>query len=146
MRLMTGMLGASNYPALAQPGDVAVAIAEFMQDGVGMFARLGARRPEPARRPAQRDCLPDQLQSPEPGVIDWLGDAEMAHLRIGEYLIDRVDRSRRYAGLVEPLDPFRAVARDGDRLDSGVERLPVLRAQPTRNVIRMVGHFRCIER
>ena len=39
-----------------------------------------------------------------------LRDAEMLDLRIGEDLVDRVDRPARHAGLVEALDPVGAAA------------------------------------
>src|SRR3954462_7789963 len=43
------------YAALAQSGDVAVAIAEFAQDLLAVLARFGAGGAQPARGAAQRD-------------------------------------------------------------------------------------------
>src|SRR5579885_2769975 len=141
--LATGpdVFGSSDDAALAQAGDVGVGVAELAQDLVAVLAELGAGGFEPARRAAQRHRLADQAGGAEQRMLDRLGDAEMLYLRVGKYLVDRVDRAGGHAGAVEPVDPFGAVALPGDRLDRRIERLAVLRAQPAGLVVGVVGEL-----
>src|SRR5215472_10749208 len=117
MRLMTGMTASSDDAALAQPGDLAGVVAERLEDRLGVLAGFRAGGLETARRAAQGHGLTDQLDAAERRVLDRLSDPEMLDLRVGEDLVDPIDRAGRDTGLIEPLDPFGAVARLGDRLD-----------------------------
>ena len=111
-----------------------------------MRARLRAGSCNPARCAAQRHRLADEFERTKGGMLDRLRDAEMANLRVGEYLVDRVNRSCRYAGGVEPFDPLGAVPAQCDRFDCRVERLAVLRARPAAAVIGMRGQVGDVER
>src|SRR5207253_165199 len=93
MRLITGMVLASHDMAPAQPGDVAVAVAELLEDRRGVLAGIGAGGLEPARRAAQAHRLADQFDAAERGMLDRLRDPEMLDLRVGEHLVDRIDRA-----------------------------------------------------
>ena len=50
----------------------------------------------------------------------------MLDLRVGEHLIDGIDRSAWHAGLVEALDPFGAGASGRINIDLGIERIAIL--------------------
>src|SRR5258708_147165 len=91
-----------------------------------MLAALRRRRAQARRRPAQRHGLSDKVEMPELRMLDRLSDAEMLDLRIGEDLIDRVDRSTRHPGAIEDIDPRGAVALRRIVLDRGVERIAVV--------------------
>src|SRR6185437_10456735 len=58
-------------------------------------------------------------------MLDRLSDAEMLNLRIGEDLIDRIDRSAGDAGAVEYVDPLGAGALRRVVLERGVEHVAV---------------------
>src|SRR3954470_16533529 len=149
IRLMTGIgrsLYPSDDPALAQARDVAVVIAECAQNFVAVLAGLRAGALQPARRAAQRHRLSNETEPAEGRVLDRRCDAEMPDLRIGEDLIHLIDRPGRHAGLVKSLDPFGAVARLGDCLDRGVERLAIVGAQLAGPVIRMIREVRDVQR
>ncbi len=51
--------------------------------------------------------------------------AEVLHLRVGEHLVDAVDRAAGDAGALEQLHPVRGRLRAGDLGDGGVDRLAV---------------------
>ena len=65
-------------------------------------------------------------------MLDRPRDAEMLDLRLGEGLVDGVDRPARHARLVERVDPVRRGVGLGDLADALVQRLAVLRAQRRR--------------
>src|ERR1700734_837532 len=113
---------------LMQRGDVALAETELLEHRVGMLAELRRPRHELRRRARQRDALADQAHLALVLLGHALRDAEMLHLRVGEHLVDRVDRATGHAGLVHALDPFGAAAADEIAIDLGVERIAVLRA------------------
>jgi hypothetical protein len=117
--------------------------AEFIEDGVGVLALVGAGGVEPARGAAEGHRLADQLDIPQLGMVNRLGDAEMLDLRVGEDLIHLVDRPRRHPGLVEPVDPFGAGVQACDLLDRRVQCLAVGRARAASlvvGVLRQIGH------
>ncbi len=58
-------------------------------------------------------------------MLDRLGDADMPDLRVGEDLIDGVDRSAGHAGAIEDIDPRGAIALRRIVLDRGVEHIAV---------------------
>ena len=64
----------------------------------GVLAGIGAGGREAARRAAQRHRLADQLDAAQRAVFDALRDPEMLDLRVGENLVDRIDRACRHAG------------------------------------------------
>ncbi len=61
----------------------------------------------------------------------------MLYLRVGEHLIDRIERPARHANFVHQLDPIGARPPLGDLGDLLVERLAVLRARRSVGVIRV---------
>src|SRR5260370_30334867 len=91
-----------------------------------MLAALRRRRAQARRRPAQRHRLTDKVEAPERGMLDRLGDADMLDLRVGEDLIDGIDRSAGHAGAIEDINPRGAVALRRIVLDRGVERIAVV--------------------
>src|SRR5579875_3034899 len=74
------------------------------------------------RMAAQMERLPDRLQRSEPWMVDRFGDAEMAHLRIGKGLFDRIDRAARHSGLVQYFDPVGVRLLPNDLRQMRVER------------------------
>src|SRR6266851_6373466 len=83
-------------------GDRRGIVAEFAQHFLGVFALVrGRAQLVRLRVAAHMDRLADDVEGAELRMIDRAADAEMLHLRIGKDLVDRVDRSARYAGLVE---------------------------------------------
>src|SRR5688572_6669166 len=86
---------------LAQCRDLRVVVAQVLQNLHGVLARLGrVLQLLRLRIAAQVDRLADDRLLPVFRMVDRLRDAEMLHLRIGEYLVDRVDRAARDAGLL----------------------------------------------
>jgi hypothetical protein len=73
-----------------------------------------------ARRPAQLDGLIDDLGVAKYWMVHLGRHAEMAHLRIGEYLVHLVDRAAGHAGYVEDVDPFAARLAAGNLGDRGM--------------------------
>jgi len=74
-------------------------------------------------------------------VIDGLGDADVAHLRIGEDFIHLVDRSAGDARVVDALDPLGRRPRLGDLLDRRIEPVAVLRSRLVVGVVGIVGEM-----
>src|SRR5260221_818214 len=97
-----------------QTGDIAIAIAELVQNGVSVVTGIWARRNQLARRPAEGDRLTHQFDRAENRVLHRLRDTEMLYLWVGKHLVDRIDRAARHPGSVKALDPLAAVvlARD----------------------------------
>ena len=85
------------------------------------------------------DRLADDLLRPELGVVDRPGDAEMLHLRVGEGLVDRVDRAARHADLVQALDPIGVRVLADDLVQMRDQRRAVLGAGHDRGEIGVVG-------
>ena len=88
---------------------------------------------------AHVDRLADHLLRAELRVSDRPGDPEMLDLRIGEGLVDRIDRPARHAGLVEPLDPISVGMLPDELGEMRIERRPVFGARDHRREIRIVG-------
>ena len=66
-----------------------------------MFTLFRRGRAKFPWRAAEINRLADQLLMAMLGSIDGAGDAEVAHLRIGENLVDSVDGSAGDAGRIE---------------------------------------------
>ena len=93
-----------------------------------MLALLGRRPPQGPRCTAELDGLAHQLLASELRVFDRSCDADMADLRIGEDLVDFVDRPAGDAGAIENLDPFRRRFRARNCFDDAVELIAMLEA------------------
>src|SRR6202046_2629135 len=91
---------------LMQRGDVALADTEFLEHRIGVLPKLWRPHHELRRRARQRDALADEPHLALVLLGHALRDAEMLHLRVGEHLVDRVDRATGHAGLVYAFDPF----------------------------------------
>src|SRR3989454_10152663 len=88
-----------------------------------MLAELGRRRLHCGRSTRQLHRLAQHVEAAEPRVLDRGGDAEVLYLRIGEHLVDAVDRAAGNAAAVQLRYPF--LARAGgeafieDRVEAG---------------------------
>ena len=71
---------------------------------------------------------PTSSTSPRSCERTRLSEPEVAHLRVGEHLIDGVDRAAGHPGLVQQLDPVRARGAAQDRRQLGIQRIAVVRA------------------
>ena len=54
---------------------------------------------------AHMDRLADNVERAKLRVIDRAADLQMLNLRVGEDLVDRVDRAARHAGFAQLVDP-----------------------------------------
>ena len=111
-----------------------------------MLAELRRRRGDLALGARHDERLADHVERRLVLLLHALGDAEMLDLRIGEHLVDVVDRAARHAGLVHDLDPFRAALVRRVGIDLGVERLAVLRARLGVLVLRLLHQRLAAER
>src|SRR5712672_2514606 len=134
---MSMLLRTSNRIGLAQGGDLLCAVAELLEHRASVLAELGRRRVQLAGRARQREGLADQR---ELALLHRLRHADMLDLRVGEHLVDRIDRSARHARLVEPVDPLGAAALDGVPVDLGIERVAVLRAAGAGRIVGIGDH------
>src|SRR6266404_6325728 len=133
----------SNDAAGAQAFDGFVVEAQARQHIVCVLAEFRAGTELLGlRRGAEIDRLADDLDVAELGMMDRLGDAEMLDLRLGEGLVDAVDRPARHAGLVQGGNPLRAGLGPGDRADALVYGLAVLRAQGAAFMLGMAEQLR----
>src|SRR5262249_55696721 len=133
----------SDRVGLAQRRDLLGVEPEFLEHRVGVLADAGRRGDELARRARHCEGLPDQR---ELAVLHRLRHRDVLDLGIGKHVVDRVDRPRRDARLVEALDPVGAGARYGAPADLGVERVAVLRAARAVSVLRMRDQLGRLER
>src|SRR5256885_1372248 len=117
---------------LLQRLDLRLRESHLAQHLGGMLAPARRRRGEPARSAPQGHRLPDDAQR-----LLFLHDAEMRDLRVGEHLIDPVDRTARNAGGVQRLDPLRARAVREVPFQRGVQGIAVLRARRRRRIGRI---------
>ena len=62
----------------------------------------------------------------------------MLHLRVGEHLVDGIDRAARHAGFVQAFDPIGAAAAGEITVDFDIERVAVLRARRAVGVVRIL--------
>src|SRR5262249_51173168 len=132
-----GRLGASgqgarssNNATLTQSSDRIRIQAKADQHFVGVLAELRGRpHGLRLRSAAEVDGLTDDLDVPEMGMLHRPGDGEVAHLRLGERLIDAVDCTARDPSLVQELDPVGAGLFPGDLANALVQRIAVLRTQ-----------------
>src|SRR5215472_2617881 len=127
---------ASDDAVLAQPLDCRRIVAELAQHLVSVLALVGCRAQFVRLRiMAHMDRLTDNPLRSELGVIDWLGDAEMLDLRVGERLVDRVDWPARHAGLGQQLDPIGAGMPAHDLVQKRDQRRAILGAGDHRGEI-----------
>src|SRR5690348_13045911 len=73
------------------------------------------------------------------GAFDGARDSDMPHLRVGEYLVDAIDRAAWHTGAVENIDPLRRWPSPRDRLDRRVELIAVAQARLSARVRRIDG-------
>ena len=93
-----------------------------------MLPDLGRRRHYRRGRAREPRRLAQHLEAAELRVLDRRGGAEMAHLRIGEHLVDTIDRPAGHARAVEDLDPFGARLLLQAFVERGVQARAVLGA------------------
>src|SRR5665213_1946470 len=129
-RAALGSLMRSDRAGRPQIGDVGLVVAEIAQDLVAVLAEVGGGVAHAGRfrRLHHVDRLADDLQFAEPLVIHRPRHFEVLDLRVGEGLVDRVERAARHADLVQQLDPIDARFLLGDLAQHLVELLAVLRA------------------
>ena len=89
-----------------------------------LVGRGGANR---RRRPAQLDRLVYHIESTHSGMIDRGRHVQVLHLRIGEHLVHRIDRTARTSSPVQQFNPVRARVGRGDFRYCGIHLDPVLR-------------------
>src|SRR5688572_776359 len=90
----------SNNPALREAGDLLVGVADGGEDLLVVLAQLGGGRTDGLARGAVRDRVPENRDVAEDGRLHRLRDLQMAHLLVGEGLVDAIDRSAGHAGVV----------------------------------------------
>src|SRR6266481_2970748 len=121
----------------AQIGDRGIVVAELAQHLARVLAEVGRWAQLVGLGCAGHvDRLADGLQRAELWMVDRPRHFQMLDLRVGEGLVDRVDRPARHTDFVHQLDPIVGGAPLGDLADPLVERLPVFR---TRRAIRIIG-------
>src|SRR5215213_5945614 len=135
---VTNSLMVSDHAARAKPGNRLRVVAEARHDLVGMLTKPRCGAIFRLRRPGKVDRLADDFDVTELGMPHRLCDVEVLHLRLGECLVDGIDRAARDARVVQQLHPMRARFRFGDPTDPLVERLAVVRAQFARGMRRIV--------
>src|SRR2546425_7480370 len=95
-----------------------------------MLAELGGRRLHAGRSTRQLHRLAQHVEAAELRMLDRGGDAEVLYLRIGEHLVDAVDRAAGNPAAVQLRHPF--LARAGgeafieDRVQAGAVRRALL--------------------
>lgn len=87
-------------------GDLLGRIAERPEDLVGVLAAPRGRAADLARRLGERERLSDEADAAELRVLDRRDDPNVLHLRIREHLVHTIDRPRREAAGLEPLEPL----------------------------------------
>src|SRR5690349_15740451 len=111
----------SHHSLLAQGADVALAVARGAQYLVGMRAGLRRRQPDVPGQAAHVDRRGDHLDIAEVRAMHRRRHAEMAHLGIGEYLVDLIDRATGNTRALEQLDPMLRRLMPRDLADRGVD-------------------------
>src|SRR5262249_38510039 len=86
-----------------------------------MRAALRRRQADVFSKPAHVDRRGDHADVAEARMMHRRRHAEMAHLRIGEYLVDLVDRPAWDSGALEQLDPVLGGLMPGDIPDRRVD-------------------------
>src|SRR5215831_7750141 len=110
MILAVSVVISSYHLALAQRRDLCLAEAQARQHILCRFPRLGRGPAHPARRAGECHRLAYQPNLAQSGMAEATGNAEVLHLRIGEDLVDPVDRAAGHAGPVQPFDPVAPLA------------------------------------
>ena len=98
-----------------------------------------------ARRDGVRDSFTGWRDQPHLALVlhgHALRHAEMLDLRVGEHLVDRIDRPARHAGLVQALDPLGAGSAGHVRVDLGIERVAIFRARRAGLIVRILQQRR----
>src|SRR5439155_1023546 len=113
---------------LPQLLDLAFAVAQLGEHLGGVLAQLRRRSRDSRRRAREPDRLVDDADLAELRALRAHRGAEMPHLRVGEHLVDRVDRAARHFGRDHHLDPLGGGARGERLLDLRIQRDAVLRA------------------
>src|SRR5438128_9926353 len=94
-----------------------------------MLAELGGRRLHGGRSTGQLHRLAEHVEAAQPRVLDRGGDAEVLYLRIGEHLVDAVDRAAGNAAAGQLRHPFLARAGGEAFIEDRVQALAVRGAQ-----------------
>src|SRR5260221_8626096 len=97
---------ASHNTVSSEFGDFRVPAADFAEHLIGMLAELWGRQANVLRTAGDADWRGDDVALLPCGTVHRRGHAEEFHLRVGEHLVDPVDRAAGYAGGFEQLDPM----------------------------------------
>src|SRR5258708_38990870 len=98
-------------PARAQPGDFSIALGEqAAQHLTGVLAKRGRAKPRFDRRLGKPHRARHKRQLAGAGMLELDAHTARPHLWFFEDLSDVVDRSVRYAGRFEQLEPFALAA------------------------------------
>src|SRR5262249_34330876 len=90
----------------SQSGDLVGGVAKLGEDGLTVRARVRRRRTHGRRGARDADRVAHEVELAQPGMADGGGEVERALLLVGEDLVHQVDRTARYAGVVEQPDPL----------------------------------------
>ena len=121
--------GISDDLAAPQARDLLGTEPQFGQDCHGILPPFRRGCTQRIGVSTQGERLADKLNRAKHGVLYRLGHAQMLHLRIVEHLIDGVNGSTGYPGLIEESNQLLTVVALGIRLDGCVERIAMLRAR-----------------
>src|SRR5258706_7379998 len=113
---------------LPQLLDLGLVVTQGSKDFGGVLARGGRGGTEAGGRPRRSHRLVDDADLAELRALHAYRCADVLHLRVGEHLVDGVDRTAGDFALGEYLDPLGGAARRERLVDLGVERDAVLRA------------------
>ena len=134
---MTPRLARSAICSLLKPSLPRIASLSCPSSGAG-FADGQALRPV-------RDGVAEDGEVAQRGRAHRLRHLQMPHLRIGEGLVDPIDRSARHAGVVQDLDPLRARLLPGHRHEHLHHRVAVGRARPRGGEARVGAEVRALD-
>src|SRR5712664_2803504 len=113
---------------LPQLLDLSLVVTQGSKDLGGVLPQLRRRGREGRRRTRELHRLVDDADLAELRALHADRGADVLHLRVGEHLVDGVDRAAGDFAPGENLDPLRGAARRERLVDLGVERDAVLRA------------------
>src|SRR5215472_15129330 len=95
----------SDRSLIAHLSDLVGAVADRCQHLVRARSHLRRRQADILGEPGDADRRGYHFGIADHRRVHFGGHAEMLHLRIGEHLVDRVDRPARYAGALQQFDP-----------------------------------------
>src|SRR5579862_5374707 len=127
-----------NRAAFAEAVDLRGAIAELGEDLVRLLAVIGRARHHLGLGTAQAERLANELNVSQRLRRRVLDDTQMLHLRIGEGLVNGINRPAGNAGLVHALDQRRRRLLLGDRVDQRIKLLAILASCLWRRVVGMI--------